>query len=654
MSDLRGISLAEHLDAIFYDYQKKRKVYGYSAAKFFYGISGFDFSAELYDKRVATPLGPAAGPHTQLAQNIVLAFLHGSRIIELKTVQKLDRLKISRPCIDIRNIGFNIEWSQELSLKESYEEYVKAWVLLHIIRHSELLGPHKNSIFYNVVFDMSVGYDLAGISSQPVRNWINSMYDASDKINELLTSLPRRYAHFKKIPIPAQISDSVTLSTFHGCPAAEIEDIVRFLIKRHKLNVVVKMNPTLAGFPFVQETLQRKLGYKHIVADEEAFAKDLPFNEAVKLMRRLTLFAREQGRILGAKFSNTLVVKNNESVFSEKKRYLSGAPLYVLAMYLVRRFREEMGSEFPLSFSGGINRDNFSEAVSCGLLPVTTCTDILKKGGYARLHAYLQNLATDMQAVKAPHIASFILRSAGYLEDQELHLAAQINSERVAAEALKNPAYRLINNARPPKKINSTLTLFDCLSCNICLPVCPNAATFSYETPLIDLPLINYTFTAGQLHPMQTGRFIIEKKTQIGILDSFCNDCGNCGTFCPEQGGPYLQKARFFQTMENFKNASNREGFFFHSRNHLSGRIDGRVSHLILTEGSGELHWKQGENTITFNREGTLIRFKAGTTLKENQIINNRSFLILRLLLLAFRNQRDHYPAGLLIKNSAD
>src|SRR5438046_1365566 len=58
-----------------------------------------DLSVDVHGHKVQTPVGPAAGPHAQLAQNIVLAWLGGSRIIELKTVQILDELKIPRPCI---------------------------------------------------------------------------------------------------------------------------------------------------------------------------------------------------------------------------------------------------------------------------------------------------------------------------------------------------------------------------------------------------------------------------------------------------------------------------------------------------------------------------------------------------------------------------
>ncbi len=74
---------------------------------------------DLFGHYLATPIGPAAGPHTQLAQNILCAWLSGGRFIELKTVQIMDELEIPRPCIDMEDEGYNVEWSQELKLDQS-------------------------------------------------------------------------------------------------------------------------------------------------------------------------------------------------------------------------------------------------------------------------------------------------------------------------------------------------------------------------------------------------------------------------------------------------------------------------------------------------------------------------------------------------------
>ena len=44
---------------------------------------------EIFGESLETPFGPAAGPHTQLSQNIIAAYFAGSRFFELKTVQTL-------------------------------------------------------------------------------------------------------------------------------------------------------------------------------------------------------------------------------------------------------------------------------------------------------------------------------------------------------------------------------------------------------------------------------------------------------------------------------------------------------------------------------------------------------------------------------------
>jgi putative selenate reductase len=83
MAELRGLSLGTHLEAILSEYKSKQTIYGYPERKLYLGFPGCDFSVPFHDKKAATPLGPASGPHTQMVQNIVLSFLGGGRIMEL-------------------------------------------------------------------------------------------------------------------------------------------------------------------------------------------------------------------------------------------------------------------------------------------------------------------------------------------------------------------------------------------------------------------------------------------------------------------------------------------------------------------------------------------------------------------------------------------
>jgi putative selenate reductase len=547
MAELVPLPLPLLLRRAFLEYQREAKIFDLPKSKFFRGIPGIDFSVDFHGHRASTPLGPAAGPHGQLAQNIVLSWLGGSRIIELKTVQILDELKIPRPCIDIANVGYNVEWSQELKLEQSLREYVGAVMFLEILKASKLLGEDFSP--GDTVFDMSVGYSLDGIRSPRVRSWIESMKDASAVIDELRASLAGEWARYRDLPFPARISDTISLSTFHGCPAAEIEGIVTFLLTELGCNVCIKMNPTLLSSGEVEHLLHDVMGYREIRISPEAFEKDLQFDEALDLVPRLQRVAQAHGKSLAVKFSNTLVVKNHKSFFTDETMYMSGPPLHVITMNLVKKFRDGMKTSIPISFSAGLDAHNISTAVALNMVPVTTCTDLLRPGGYARLIRYLENLGAKMREVGASTISDYVKHYAG-------------KEAALVAETTANPRYRWERNKGVPRKIGSKLWLYDCINCDKCVPVCPNDANFVYETAAGAIAYDNFELVAGGVRRVPGGVFEVAKGRQFANYADACNDCGNCDVFCPEDGGPYVEKPRFFGSLETYRKYAGKNGFY--------------------------------------------------------------------------------------------
>ena len=395
----------------FEEFRQQGKIFDLSREKFFRGRPGLDTSVRFHGYAASTPLGPAAGPHDQLAQNIVLSWLAGSRIIELKTVQVMDELKIPRPCIDMTNVGYNVEWSQELKLEQSLQEYVAASMLIHILKESHLLGD--DFLAGDSIFDMSVGYSLEGIRSGRVCAWIEGMKDATRIINRLRRELDGPFARYRDLPFAPRVSDTVTLSTFHGCPAREIEGIVTFLLGEMDVHVCIKLNPTLLGREEVEHLLHDVMGYRDIQVAPDAFDKDLQFADALDLIPRLDRVARGLGKRLAVKFSNTLVVKNHLGRFADEVMYLSGPPLHVLTLNLVKKFREKMGAAIPISFSAGLDANNVAHAVAMNFVPVTACSDLLRPGGYGRLIRYMNNLGDRMLQLGTVRIPDFILLHAG-------------------------------------------------------------------------------------------------------------------------------------------------------------------------------------------------------------------------------------------------
>ncbi|MCL4814950.1 MAG: glutamate synthase, partial [Vicinamibacteraceae bacterium] len=359
----------------------------------------------------------------------------------------------------------------------------------------------------------------------------------------------------------------------------------------------MKLNPMLLGPCDTRELLSDRLGYHDVRVPDDAFANDTTWPQMVEFVGRLGERARACGLGFGVKFTNTLVVENHRRFFpeSESRMYLSGPPLHVLAMTLVGRFRREFGDRYPISFSAGIDRGNFADAVALGLVPVTVCTDLLKTRGYARARGYFDALGERMARVGARTIDQFVvsghgqaartLASLGLSADDErrgldalasnaaspgaavaltdvydeatwqrwVSAARLANTEAYVARVADDPRYAHAANSKPPRKIGRHLQLFDCITCDKCVPVCPNDANFTFPLPPLTIPIRKARLEDGAWVVRAEGTLTIAEPHQIGNVADFCNDCGNCDVFCPEDGGPYIVKPRFFRTREGWE-----------------------------------------------------------------------------------------------------
>ena len=513
------------------EWSSRHRIFDLPIARFFDVSSGPDLSTDFMGRPAATPVGPAAGPHTQLAENIVLAWLGGGRIMELKTVQILDELEISRPCIDMETVGYNIEWSQELKIGQSLEEYVKAWMMVEILREWDELTPHLGKDPGAHIFDISVGYDLEGISSPEIAGFIDGLLDAGETIDRLRSEIPEPFTHWQDHDFPTRIADTVTLSTFHGCPPDEIESISKHLMTRHGLDVVVKLNPTLLGFDRVVEIVHGLLGYDEIRLRQPDFDADLQFDRGVGLIQEMQRFATEHGRRFGIKLSNTLVVDNHRGHLPDTPMYLSGPPLHVITMTLLGALDEALpgllgltGRDGPIqvSWSAGVAKENLPEVAALGLTPITVCSDLLKPGGYGRIKPMLHHLQEVMESADCRDLVSWRTRAgdnavSGYVD--RLH------------EPSGSGHYARESTSKPLREVDHTLQIWGCVACNLCVTVCPNDAFLRLPTP-------------DELN--------IEGRQQYLCLAELCNECGNCTTFCPEHGAPWLVKPRLFLDPERF------------------------------------------------------------------------------------------------------
>lgn len=454
---MKPIELKNLLNWIFIEGKKYSSIFGIKCNNFYRtnNQTGFDF----FRNYLETPVGPAAGPHTQMTQNIIVAYLTGGRFFELKTVQIIDELKIERPCIDAEDEGYNVEWSQELKLEQSYDEYLKAWLLLHFIKKYFALSNNLESGF---IFNMSVGYDLGGIKTERMDRFIEHLKNAElsgqfDEYKKIIID------HIKKElnndgelinnieNISPLISNSVTLSTMHGCPPNEIESIVKYLIKEKGLHTYVKLNPTLLGYDFVKTTLNN-LGYSNVFLEKHSFENDLQWTEAVSMLERLKSFAKINGREFGIKLSNTLAVKNIKQRMPGNEMYMSGRALFPLTINLASKIAEQFNGEINISYSGGASINNVKEIIETGIKPVTFATELLKPGGYNRLLQISESLA------------GMIFSSNSIIHVDKL--------KKLASDSLTDRLYKKETRTTNSIKVRDKLFAFDCFIAP-CKAACP-------------------------------------------------------------------------------------------------------------------------------------------------------------------------------------
>ena len=128
---------------------------------------------------------------------------------------------INRPCILAEDECYNCEWSTGSMCLRLWENILKHGFILHVMAKEFGLGGTDG-----FQFNISVGYDLAGIKEEKIDTFINCMKEARDTevFKECRTWLLDHVDQFEHVTkedieaIPSEICNSATISTLHGYP----------------------------------------------------------------------------------------------------------------------------------------------------------------------------------------------------------------------------------------------------------------------------------------------------------------------------------------------------------------------------------------------------------------------------------------------------
>ena len=532
---MRPIPFGELLTRIMGEFRNHDSIFSIDKAQFY--KDDRKNTVNVFSQSCTTPMGPAAGPHTQLSQNIVASYLVGARFIELKTVQIMDHLEIAKPCIDARDEGYNVEWSTEYTLEKAYDEYLKAWIVLHMIE-SAMEGKVVEKPSF--IFNMSCGYNLEGIKQEKMQIFIDSMIDAGKKplfdeyINEAKALLDEgilegsdwegREECVRKTldKISRNICPSVTVSTMHGCPPKEIEAICSYLLTEKKLDTFVKLNPTLLGYDTVRKVLD-DLGFNYVVLKRESFEHDLQLSDAKAMLHRLVELAGKEGRKFGVKLTNTLGNVNPQDVLPGDERYGSGRILLPLSTRVALILSEEFNGTLPISYSGGVSALSVKELFEIGIHPITLATDMLHPGGYAKMKQLCEICKEAPEAWKKETIDVSRLRK----------FVETVSSPK----GIAGKEFRGTNSS----KVGTPLSLFDCYVAP-CVEACP-----------IHQPIPEYVALAGEGRLAEALSLIYTSNALPNITGWICDhQCQNHCTRMDYEGPVQIREVKRIAAEKGF------------------------------------------------------------------------------------------------------
>ena len=139
--------------------------------------------------------------------------------------------------------------------------------------------------------------------------------------------------------------------------------------------------------------------------------------------------------------------------------------------------------------------------------------------------------------------------------------------------------------------------------CDKCVEVCPNRANYTYRISPVRLMVPQLSSQDGSLVVSGHEPFEVRQERQIIHVDDFCNECGNCATFCVHHGKPYTEKPRLFLRETDF--LLEEDNAFF-----IAGMGAGHATSIRRREGGVESRLSRDSEGFSFENAQLRVRLR--------------------------------------------
>jgi putative selenate reductase len=174
----------------------------------------------------------------------------------------------------------------------------------------------------------------------------------------------------------------------------------------------------------------------------------------------------------------------------------------------------------------------------------------------------------------------------------------------------------------------------DCdLLCSTCDSVCPNRAIFTYHAQPRELRLPQPILENGKIAGWTQASFFLNQGPQVAVLSDACNECGNCVTFCPTAGRPWLDKPRLYFHRGEFEAQTDNAFMLLKSETArgIQARFGGELHHLL--EESGLLRYASPAIELCMDADTLVVLESKACGESQHECLVNADFLAAMLIL---------------------
>jgi putative selenate reductase len=185
------------------------------------------------------------------------------------------------------------------------------------------------------------------------------------------------------------------------------------------------------------------------------------------------------------------------------------------------------------------------------------------------------------------------------------------------------------------------------LLCSICTGVCPNRAIFTYEVEPFSAVLPRLQLEAGTWASIDQRPYRLEQGYQVAVITDFCNECGNCATFCPTAGRPYVDKPRLYFDRSEFE--AQQDNAFAFSHDGESWMVEARLGGgRFSLRWDDRLRFEAPEGSFLLDPSSLeLLDSSPAADVAEGTLFSLEPCMTLLSFLRGIRGSMSHLPLGL-------